>query len=200
MKPRIAAAGLMFLIAGSSGLLAQIEEHPGYFPIDRFDILSADSISLEINLGSALIGFVAAALEVEEPELAALIHSLESIRVRVAEAGDLDIESVRSGLSAATGWLDGNQWSPMLRLREDEEEIYVYTKITDGVMRGMVVLAVESNGDAVLVNIVGSLDAASLAYFAKALEIPQLGLAAELGSDDDGDEDGDEDDGEENRR
>ena len=195
MKPRMTAAGLILLIACSSGLHAQIEEQTGYFPFDRFEILSSDSISLEINLGSALLGFVAAALESEEPELAGLIRGLDSIRVRVAEAGDLDIESVRSGLRAATGWLDSNQWSPMLRLREEEEEIYVYSQITDGVMRGMAVLAVESNGDAVLVNIVGSLDAASLAGLAKALKIPQLGLAAGLGSDDDYDED----DGEENR-
>ena len=196
MKPRIAAAGLILLIAGSSGLHAQIEEQPGYFPIDQFDILSSDSISLEINLGRALLGFVAAALEVEEPELAALIGGLDSIRVRVAEAGDLDLESVRSGLSAATGWLDSNHWSPMLRLREDDEEVYVYTQITDGVMHGIAVLAVESHGEAVLINIVGSLDARSIAGLAQALDIPQLGLAAGLGSDDDDDED----DGGENRR
>jgi hypothetical protein len=188
MKPRIIAAALLLLVAGSSGVLAQAEEKPGYFPIDRFDILSSDSVSLEINLGSALLGLVGAALEADEPELSKLIRGLEAIRVRVADADDLDLESVRSGLSAATGWLDSNNWSPMLRLRDDDEEIYVYFQITDEVMRGLAVLAVESNGEAVLVNIVGSLDAASLAGLARAFDIPQLGLAAGLGSHDEDDE------------
>jgi hypothetical protein len=80
----------------------------------------------------------------------------------------------------------------MLRLREDEEEIYVYSRITDGVMQGMTVLAVEGGGDAVLVNIVGTLDAASLAGLARALDIPQLGMAAGLGSRD-GEDDPEED-------
>ena len=194
MKSRIAATALMLVIASSSGLLAQLEEQPGYFPIDRFDILSSDSMSMEINLGSALLGLVAASLAESEPELAGLIGGLEAIRVRVAEADDFDIESVRSGLGAATDWLDENDWSPMLRLREDDEEVYVYSRITDGTMRGITVLAIESGGEAVLVNIVGSLDAASLAGIAKALDIPQLGLAAGLGSRDDDDDD------EENRR
>jgi hypothetical protein len=194
MKPRIVAVALILLLATSPALVAQIEDEPGFFPIDRFDILSSDSISLEINLGSALLGLVAAALETEEPELAGLIRGLKAIRVRVAEADDLDVEGVRSGLSEATDWLAGNDWSPMLRLREDEEEVYVYSRITDGVMEGMTVLAVEGGGDAVLVNIVGTLDAASLAGLAKALDIPQLGLAAGLGSRDD------DDDSEENDR
>ena len=86
MKPRIFAAALSLLLVSSSALVAQIEDQPGYFPIDQFDILSSDSISLEINLGSALLGLVAAALENEEPELAGLIRGLKSIRVRVAEA------------------------------------------------------------------------------------------------------------------
>ena len=188
MKHRIIAAALILAMASSSALVAQIEEQPGYFPIDEFDILSSDSISLEINLGSALLGLVAAALESEEPELAGLIRGLKAIRVRVAEADDLDIEGIRSGLSEAADWLAGNDWSPMLRLREDDEEVYVYSRITDGVMQGMTVLAVEGGGEAVLVNIVGTLDAASLAGLAKAFDIPQLGLAAGLSSrnDDDG--------------
>jgi hypothetical protein len=192
MKPRLIAAVLVLLLASSSALVAQIEDQPGYFPIDQFDILSSDSISLEINLGSALLGLVAAALETEEPELAGLIRGLKGIRVRVAEADDLDVEGIRSGLSEATDWLADNDWSPMLRLREDDEEVYVYSRITDGVMHGMTLLAVESGGEAVLVNIVGTLDAASLAGLAKVLDIPQLGLAAgglNSRDDDDGDED-----------
>ena len=69
----------------------------------------------------------------------------------------------------------------------------MYTRITDGVMRGMAVMAIEESGEAVLVNIVGSLDSDSLAGLAEVLDIPQLGLAAGFGSsrDRDTEDDGD---------
>ena len=194
MKPRIVLIGALLVLAGAATTIAQIEEHPGYFPVDQFGILAADTLSLEINLNRAILGLVAAALRIEEPELAGLIAGLDSIRVRVAEADSFELEQVRSRLKDATVWLDNHDWNAMLRLREDGEEIYVYSQITDGVMRGVAILAVESDGDAVLVNIVGSLDAEQLGGLAEALNIPQLGLAAGLGS-----SRGNEDD-EENRR
>jgi hypothetical protein len=168
--------------------VAQVEEHPGYFPIDRFGILDEDSLSLEINLNQALLQLVAAALGSEEPEFAELVGALESIRVRVAETDSFDVDAVHRGLTEAADWLEGRGWSTMLRLREDNERVYVYTRLSGGEMQGIAVLAVEDDGEAVLVNIVGSLDPKRLSALGEALDIPQLGLATGLGRSDSDDE------------
>jgi len=201
MKPRKLTVGLFLLLTMVAVMATggQIEEHPGYFPIDRFDILSSDSLSLEINLNRALLQLVAAALGNEEPEFAELVGALESIRVRVAEAGSFDAVAVRDSLGEATDWLESRDWSTMLRLREDGEEVYVYTRLNGGEMQGIAILAMEDGGEAVLVNVVGSLDPQRLAALAKALDIPQLGLAAGSRASGDDDDDEDEDEDEENR-
>lgn len=184
MRPRQLAVGLFLLMALclTTASPAQEEAHPGYFPIDRFGILDEDNLSLEINLNRALLQLVAAALGTEEPEFAELVGALESIRVRVAEAETFDVDAVHQGLAEASDWLEGRGWSTMLRLREDGERVYVYTRLSGGEMQGIAVLAVEDDGDAVLINVVGSLDPQRLSALAEALDIPQLGLAAGLGS------------------
>ena len=197
MRRKKLAIGLFVLATLCAATLsrAQVEDHPGYFPIDRFGILSDDSLSLEINLNRALLQLVAAALGGEEPEFAELVGALESIRVRVAEAEDFDVDAVHQGLSEASDWLEDHDWSTMLRLREDGERVYVYTRLSGGEMQGIAVLAVEDDGDAVLINVVGSLDPETLAGLAEALDSPQLGLAAGLGASggyDDDDDDGGE--------
>jgi hypothetical protein len=200
MKPEKLIAGLFLLCAlvAVAAPAGQDENHPGYFPIDRFGILSDDSLSLEINLNRALLQLVAAALGNEEPEFAELVGALDSIRVRVAEADSFDVEAVHNGLNEAAEWLENRDWSTMLRLREDGERIYVYTRLNGGEMQGIAILAIEDDGEAVMVNVVGSLDPERLAALAEALDIPQLGLAAGLGGSRGGDEDDDGDD-EENR-
>lgn len=183
MRPRVVSAAVFAVLILVSGLRtagAQIEDHPGYFPIDRFSILAEDSLSLEINLNKALLRLVAAAVGDEEPEFAELVRGLESIRVRVAEPGAFDVAALRGGLAEATDWLESRGWSTMLRLREEEEEVYVYLRATEDEMQGITVLAMEADGEAVLVNVVGSLDPERLASLAEALDIPQLGLAAGL--------------------
>lgn len=171
----------LLTLFGAIAASAQIEDHPGYFPIDRFGILDEESLSLEINLDQGLLQLVSAALGGEEPEFAELVGALESIRVRVAPAESFDVGTVRSRLGEATNWLEDEGWSTMLRVREDGEEVYVYVRLDGGEMQGIAVLAMEMDGDAVLVNVVGSLDPERLAALAEVLDVPQLGLAAGIG-------------------
>lgn len=184
MRPsrfQIALVTVTLLGALSEPVQAQLEEQPGYFPIDQFELLSPEALSLEINLNGALLELVASALDSEDPEFSELVRGLEGIRVRVAEAGDLDLAALRSEFSRAAGWLEENGWDTLVRLREDDEELYVYTRLLDGDMVGMTLLVLEPVEQVVVVNVVGTLDLALLASLADSLDIPQLDVAG-LGS------------------
>ncbi|MCP3957980.1 MAG: DUF4252 domain-containing protein [bacterium] len=149
--------------------------HPGHFPLDELDILSRDELVIEINLKGPLLRLVAAATRGEEPEFADLIGNLEAVRVRVAELEEVDAKEVREGMGRASGWLDDNGWDVIVRTREDDEEVYVYSRDDGDEIAGLAVLVVDAaGGEVVLVNIVGNVDWSQLEKLAEALDIPQL--------------------------
>ena len=190
MKPsrfRTVLTALGLLLAVATPMRAQLEEHPGYFPSERFGLLSSESLSLEINLSGALLGLVAAALDDEDPDFSELVGGLEGIRVRVADAEDLDLEALRSEFGRATSWLQENGWDALLRVREDDEEFYVYTRLDEGEMVGVALLGFEPGDEVIMVNIVGRLDLALLAVLADSLDIPQLDVVGRGSPDDDDD-------------
>jgi hypothetical protein len=193
-RPLLAALALRAALAllAAPPLAAQIEQHPGYFPVEDFGILAPESLTLEVNLGGSMLGLIAAALDDEEPEFSELVRGLAGIRVRIAEAADLDLEALRSGFHAASAWLEEQGWEPFVRLREDDEELYVFMRVIDDEMVGATLLALEPEAEVVMVNVVGRLDPALLASLADSLDIPQLDLRdleqRDPGEDEDGDE------------
>lgn len=170
------------MVASTAVAQRSLEQAPGYFPLERFDLLPAEALSLEINLNDSLLALVAAAMGEEDPEFAALVRNLEGIRVRGAPAAKLDLDRLRIELGEATGWLDANGWQTMLRYR-DEEEVYVYTRQVGEQMVGLALLVMEPAGEVVLVNIVGPIDMKLLVGLAESLDLPQLGLATEGAAD-----------------
>jgi len=179
MRPSVWISVLVpVLLALTVPVRAQaIDEHLGYFPIDQFSLLTSESMTLEVNLSGAMLGMVAAALDEEDPEFSQLVRGLAGIRIRIGDIESLDLSAVRSGLGRATSWLEDHGWETFIRLREDDEELYVYMRMDDGDMVGTTVLVLEPEDQVVMVNVVGRLDLALLAGLADSLDIPQLDVA-----------------------
>ncbi len=158
-----------------------LSELPGYFPFEELEILGRDELSLEINLGKPLLRLVAAATRKAEPEFAALIDSLDAVRVRVAPAEDVDLERARKATAGATDWLEDRGWQVVVRAREEDEEVFIYTRDSGGDIAGMAVLVIEEGGDVAVINIVGKMDLAQLEKLGETLDIPQLGWSSDAG-------------------
>ncbi len=152
---------------------------PGYFPFEELGILGRDELSLEVNLARPLLRLVAAATRGAEPEFADLVASLDAVRLRVAPAEDVDLKRVRGAVGEAADWLEDKGWSVVVRAREDDEEIFIYTRDLEGEIVGMAILVIEEGGDVAVINIVGRIDLAQLEKLGEALDIPQLGLSPE---------------------
>lgn len=153
-------------------------EHPGYFPIEDLGILPEENITLEINLTGPMIKFIALAADEEEPELSRLVEGLESIRVRGADLDTARAAGVRSGIRNATQMLTEKGWNSMVRMRDEDEEVYIYFKEQEGEMMGLTVLSLEGD-EAMLINLVGKIDPAGLGSLASGLDLPQLEQAVQ---------------------
>ncbi len=178
--PTVVTVLTLFLCASAAGAQPQaLRELPGYFPFEELDILARDELSVEINLSKPLLRLVAAATRKTEPEFAALIDSLDAVRVRVAPSGDVDLERARAAVGAASRWLEGKGWQVVIRTREDGEETFIYTREIAGEIAGMAVLVIEQAGDVAVINIVGRMDLAQLEKLGEAFDIPLFSLPAE---------------------
>ena len=153
---------------------AQLDmDHPGYFPIEELDIFPEESLNLEINITAPMIRFIALATDEEEPELSRLVEGLKSIRVRGADLDSIDSDSLKAGIRAAADELAAAGWTSMVRMRDEDEEIYIYFKDQDGEMAGLTVLSLEDD-DGMLINLVGKIDPTGLGSLAQGLDLPQL--------------------------
>ena len=152
-------------------LVAQLDsDHPGYFPIEDLGILPEESINLEINLPGAMLKFIAAATDEDEPDLSRVAENLKSIRVRGADLDEAGLERVRSGFQNTAQQLKAAGWSSMVRVREEDEEVYIFFKEEVGQMVGLTVLTLE-NGEAMLINLVGNIDPSDLSGLAEGLDL-----------------------------
>ncbi len=178
MRPRQRSTLLAVLLALAVVLPAQgqteMEEHPGYFPLEELDFLKSEALSLEINLAGGMLEFIAAALDDEDPEFSELVRGLLGIRMRIAETDDLDADAMRHGFGRAVEWLEDNGWETFVRLREDDEQLNVFLRTIDGDMMGMTALILEPDEQVVAINVVGRLDLSLLASLADSLDIPEL--------------------------
>jgi len=165
-------AVIVSLAASAAPAQQLLEDFPGYFPEEHLSLLSADDVSIEINLQGALLQMVAAFAGKEDPEFAQLVGALEAIRVRSGEPSGSSAE-VRERLDSAQRWLVENGWLALVRVREEGEEVYVYSREQDGVFVGFTVLAVEDT-EVTTVNLIGHLDPNQLAAVAEGFDLGVL--------------------------
>ena len=152
---------------------AALTELPGYLPTEHLELVPAGEAAVEINLQGAMLRLIAAVAGKEDPEFAALVGALEAIRVRSGEFDPAGAAAVGVRIAAAQTWLDGHGWLPMVRVREDGEQLFVYSLEQGGDLVGFTLLAVEE-GEATAVNLIGRIDPAQLVRLIEGLDLDVL--------------------------
>lgn len=128
---------------------------------------------VEINLSASMLGLVAAFAATEEPELVELLKAIESITVRVYSLNG-EYEKATEMVDRVTKTIRKNKWEPIVSVNDDGEKIRIFAKMTNGVMDGLVVMVVDTQGDdgeAIFINIVGEIDPAKISTITKTLNI-----------------------------
>lgn len=172
-KPILFTIALLFL-AAASGSAQKLEDQPGYLPLEQLDLFPREQLTVEVNLEGALLRLVAEATKREDPGFSSMIASLKAIKVRVFPLAGVDAGSVKARIGHAVRWLEDRGWESTVKVREHEEETYIYLKEIDGKIAGLTVLSMKPGDEAVVINIVGRIDPAQLGRLVQKFDLPEL--------------------------
>ena len=138
---------------------------------------SAKGKFVEVNLSPALLKFAARIAAKQEPETAELIRGLKSIRVNVVGLDDSNRAATTEQIEGVRRKLEAQGWTKMVTVREgpggDNVDIHVKQHGEEAI-DGLVVTVIDKKGEAVFVNIVGSINADQLATIADKFDIEPL--------------------------
>ncbi|MDH4018082.1 MAG: DUF4252 domain-containing protein [Xanthomonadales bacterium] len=115
---------------------------------------------ITINLGGTMLNFVGMMSSSESPETSEMISKLKGIRVQIYSL-DADTDAARDQFGKTKSSLKSSGWEPIVQVNEDDEQVLVYMKTSEGNMEGMTVMVVDEE-EAVFVNVIGQLNPAEL--------------------------------------
>jgi hypothetical protein len=162
MRKTIILTTVLLMLAASAGQAQKLTDQPGYVSIEQLDLFPRDKLSVEINLEGALLNLIAAAARQSDPEFSAVISGLKSIQVQVFPLAGADEGSIKARIGRAVRWLEDRGWRSTVKVREKDEETYIYLKEADGKVAGLTLLSLQPGDEAVMINIVGRIDPAQI--------------------------------------
>ena len=122
------------------------------------------SSALENGAGSGTARFVG-----DEPELQAVLRGLDGVRIKVYDITG-DVSGAAAELGVLSNDLQGRNWEPVLRVKEDGEQADLLVKTSEETVRGLVLLVIDDK-EAVVINVMGELQPEQLAGTLAALDL-----------------------------
>jgi hypothetical protein len=161
MKIRMTLVAL-FLAAGAAN-------GQGYF--DFTDVPGVgERPSVQIDLNPQMLKFVSAAAGAGgEAEAADMLAGIQGIRVRVYHEVD-DYDAVVEFIDSASGQLEREGWQPAVYVQDEDNRVRVYMRFDGDSVAGMTVM-VAGDGEAVFINIAGSIDPVMLGNLTRQIGI-----------------------------
>ena len=107
-----------------------------------------------------------------DPHTSEIISKLKAVRVNIYDIAGNDRPALDL-IAKVSKEIQEKNWMPIISVNEDDEKVRIFTKVTDDIMDGLVVMVVENNhdGEAVFINIVGEIDPEQLNAVTDSLNI-----------------------------
>jgi hypothetical protein len=151
---------------------------PGYVDLGGLG-LQREEASLEIALEGPLIRMVAEAVRGEDAGFAELLDKLRAIRVQTFDLDGRDSDDILRRGEETVRQLERSGWSPVIRIREDTERVYLYLREHGDSIAGVWVMAADLTDSLTLVNIIGDFDPVELGRLGASLHIDPLEMLGE---------------------
>ena len=152
----VTTVGVLALILAAASMAGA--EGPGYFPVEEMGLFTAGGLEVDVNLEGAMLQAVAGAMEGQDGQLAEMVANLDRSRVMVGSTEGADPGAVKIRFDDAVGRLEGAGWTRILRVEEEEEQVYLFALEAAGSISGLTVLVNDGGEEAVVVNIAGPID------------------------------------------
>ena len=156
MKTLITAMRAALLSVSAWAQNEDMENAPGYVDFGSLDAIYGEP-RVMINIGGPLMEFLAlAAKNSDDPQAAALMQGLEGVRVNIYNT-DGNLDPALAQMAEAKAALEAAQWQPIIQVREEGENVQMFSRIEGDKMQGMAIMVVNAE-EAVFLNILGTID------------------------------------------
>ncbi len=165
----LTVCGLLALVLAPGALAQRNALSPS-----NLDALFTDEARVEVNLRGTILRLVAEASRNDEPEFAAMVDDLRGIYVR-----QYSLSSARSGAAGQIRELarsfERAGWETLVRVREDDEDVFIYLDTAGDVINGLVVMSLDQDeNEATFVTIDGRIDPAQIGRLGSRFNVPEL--------------------------
>lgn len=177
-KPhRFTALGLAALVtlAPIYAFAAEPAPEPGAVDFGKFMPPAKGASFVEVNVSPGLLGIAAKLTSKQEPDIADLLRSLKAVRINVVGLDESNRENLIAQIKKVRTDLEAQGWQRVVTVMEKGQDVGVYVKHRgDEAIEGVVVTVLESEKEAVFVNVVGDLKPEKLAELGEKLNIEPL--------------------------
>jgi len=161
------------LFIGSSAFADDITQERGYVNFANLDSVYGEP-KVMVNLNKTMLGFISK-INMSDPEASELISKLKAVRVQIYNMTGND-QPALDLIAEVSKDIKTKNWLPIVSVNEEGEKVRIFTKITDDIMDGLMVMVInnkdQSEGrEAVFINIVGEIDPAQINKVTESLNI-----------------------------
>jgi hypothetical protein len=176
MKPVVPvglATAITALVVAANAFAEKLPE--GQVDFGVFSPPGSGGEFVEVNLTSSLISLAAKFVEKQDAEIANVIKGVHLVRVNVVGLDDQNRSGIEERVQKVRKQLEGNGWEKIVTARQKDQDVGVYLKTRDqDTVQGLVVVVLDSNKQAVFVNVVGNIKPEQLSMLGEKLHIEPL--------------------------
>jgi len=161
------------LFIGNAVFANDITQERGYVDFANLESVYGEP-KVMVNLNKTMLGFISK-INLSDPEASELISKLKAVRVQIYNMTDND-QPALDLIATVSEDIKTKDWLPIVSINEKDEKVRIFTKITDDIMDGLVVMVINNSDakeerEAVFINIVGEIDPAQINKVTKSLNI-----------------------------
>lgn len=169
---RVALAAVLVLSLVACGITAP-RGNEGYADLDSLGMFDTDRV-ISLSLGPTLLHFAAGFID-DDPEVRDLLRSLDGVRVRVYEV-DGDATKVAGRMQHMSTKMQDDGWEPVMLVSQEDEQVHMLLRMVDSEIRGMTVLVLDGDSEAVIVNLMGEIKPEQFGDVMLALDVDAGGV------------------------
>ncbi|MDZ7264445.1 MAG: DUF4252 domain-containing protein [candidate division KSB1 bacterium] len=168
---------LAWLMAIPLLALSQEEDYsryPGFVDLSKLNEFKNSNTTVEIFITKPLLSLIASSCKDDDPPLVKLISNLVLIRVDQFSVDQKGAEGLKKFIQRTSDKLARDKWEKVIRVRDPNEHLEFFIKGEGKQVAGLLVMSIDTSGEATFVNIVGKIDMESLNKLGQQFQIPKL--------------------------
>jgi len=151
-----------------------LKNEPGYVDFGDLSSFEGSTGVTEVILEEDLLSMLAQMSSEEDPNIMAILNGLKLVKANVFEVSQANLDELKSRIDQIDSKLTGSNWKRIVRTRSAEETANVYIKQDSKQIVGLAVTTLEADGEAAFVNIVGTIQLATIGKLGNKFGIPHL--------------------------